>query len=341
MNADTRLDFPIDEVPKNGTLFSIQKDIHWVRMPLPMDLNHINLWIIGSKAECTLVDSGMFLEDVKNAWSDLIDKEKLSFKRVIVTHMHPDHIGLAGWFTSNFNIPLYMSRTDYLQCRVLAADTGNNVPHEAIDFYTQAGLSESQIKAYVERFGFFGSMIHRLPNSFNRLKDGDRIILNNESWEIIDGKGHTMEHLCLFSKDKNIFIAGDQLLPKITSHVGVFPTEPEANPLEDWLNSCKKLLDKLPEDVLVLPAHGRPFVGAHKRLNTIINHHETSLDKLLDFLSEPKRSVDVFSVLFKRKIDDGNFLMATGESIAHLNCLFNRGLIDKRLKNKEIFYEQK
>ncbi len=341
MNADTRLDFPIDEVPKNGTLFSIQKDIHWVRMPLPMDLNHINLWIIGSKEECTLVDSGMFLEDVKNAWSDLIDKEKLSFKRVIVTHMHPDHIGLAGWFTSNFNIPLYMSRTDYLQCRVLAADTGDNVPHEAIDFYTQAGLSESQIKAYVERFGFFGSMIHRLPNSFNRLKDGDRIILNNESWEIIDGKGHTMEHLCLFSKDKNIFIAGDQLLPKITSHVGVFPTEPEANPLEDWLNSCKKLLDKLPEDVLVLPAHGRPFVGAHKRLNTIINHHETSLDKLLDFLSEPKRSVDVFSVLFKRKIDDGNFLMATGESIAHLNCLFNRGLIDKRLKNKEIFYEQK
>ncbi len=341
MNADTRLDFPIDEVPKNGTLFSIQKDIHWVRMPLPMDLNHINLWIIGSKEECTLVDSGMFLEDVKNAWSDLIDKEKLSFKRVIVTHMHPDHIGLAGWFTSNFNIPLYMSRTDYLQCRVLAADTGNNVPHEAIDFYTQAGLSESQIKAYVERFGFFGSMIHRLPNSFNRLKDGDRIILNNESWEIIDGKGHTMEHLCLLSKDKNIFIAGDQLLPKITSHVGVFPTEPEANPLEDWLNSCKKLLDKLPEDVLVLPAHGRPFVGAHKRLNTIINHHETSLDKLLDFLSEPKRSVDVFSVLFKRKIDDGNFLMATGESIAHLNCLFNRGLIDKRLKNKEIFYEQK
>tara|TARA_B100000029_G_scaffold515716_1_gene624160 strand:- start:6727 stop:7752 length:1026 start_codon:yes stop_codon:yes gene_type:complete len=341
MNADTRLDFPIDEVPKNGTLFSIQKDIHWVRMPLPMDLNHINLWIIGSKEECTLVDSGMFLEDVKNAWSDLIDKEKLSFKRVIVTHMHPDHIGLAGWFTSNFNIPLYMSRTDYLQCRVLAADTGDNVPHEAIDFYTQAGLSESQIKAYVERFGFFGSMIHRLPNSFNRLKDGDRIILNNESWEIIDGKGHTMEHLCLLSKDKNIFIAGDQLLPKITSHVGVFPTEPEANPLEDWLNSCKKLLDKLPEDVLVLPAHGRPFVGAHKRLNTIINHHETSLDKLLDFLSEPKRSVDVFSVLFKRKIDDGNFLMATGESIAHLNCLFNRGLIDKRLKNKEIFYEQK
>jgi glyoxylase-like metal-dependent hydrolase (beta-lactamase superfamily II) len=340
MNPDTRLEFPIDTVPKNGTMYSINDQIHWVRMPLPMSLNHINLWLIGSKDQATLVDTGMFLDDVKTAWKDLISKEKIDIKKLIVTHMHPDHIGLAGWFVKKFNVPLCMSRTDYLQCRLLAADTGEYVPYEAINFYTQAGLSEKQIKNYIERFGFFGSIIHKLPDAYNRIKHGDMISIAGDEWECIEGRGHTMEHICLFSKAKNLLISGDQLLPKITSHVGVFPTEPNANPLDDWLESCKRLINLVPEDVLVLPAHGRPFLGAHKRLKTIINHHEESLNKLEEFLTTPKRSVDVFPVLFKREIDDSNFLMATGESIAHLNCLIERGLISRNISEGTAFYER-
>jgi glyoxylase-like metal-dependent hydrolase (beta-lactamase superfamily II) len=317
MNPDTRLEFPIDTVPKNGTMYSINDELHWVRMPLPMSLNHINLWLIGSKDQATLVDTGMFLDDVKTAWTDLISKEKIDIKKLIVTHMHPDHIGLAGWFVKKFN-----------------------VHYEAIDFYTQAGLSEKQIKNYIERFGFFGSIIHKLPDAYNRIKHGDMISIAGDEWECIEGRGHTMEHICLFSKAKNLLISGDQLLPKITSHVGVFPTEPNANPLDDWLESCKRLINFVPEDVLVLPAHGRPFLGAHKRLKTIINHHEESLNKLEEFLTTPKRSVDVFPVLFKREIDDSNFLMATGESIAHLNCLIERGLILRNIIEGTAFYER-
>ena len=128
----------------------------------------------------------------------------------------------------------------------------------------------------------------------------------------------------LASKELNIFISGDQLLPTISSHVGIFPTEPEANPVEDWISSCHKLIKALPEDVLVLPGHGRPFVGAHKRLHALIDHHETSLDKLHAALAKPKRSVDVFDILFKREIDDSNLIMATGEALGHLNCLIKR-----------------
>ena len=301
MNPDTRLEFPIDTVPKNGTMYSINNELHWVRMPLPMSLNHINLWLIGSKDQATLVDTGMFLDDVKTAWTDLINKEKIDIKKLIVTHMHPDHIGLAGWFVKKFNVPLCMSRTDYLQCRLLAADTGEYVPHEAINFYTQAGLSEKQIKNYIERFGFFGSIIHKLPDAYNRIKHGDVISIAGDEWECIEGRGHT---------------------------------------IDDWLKSCKRLIDLVPEDVLVLPAHGRPFLGAHKRLKTIINHHEESLNKLEEFLTTPKRSVDVFPVLFKREIDDGNFLMATGESIAHLNCLIERGLVSRNISEGIAFYER-
>jgi glyoxylase-like metal-dependent hydrolase (beta-lactamase superfamily II) len=282
----------------------------------------------------------MHLDDTKNAWKDLIESEELTINDVIVTHMHPDHIGMAGWFVENYKTSFSMSRTDYLQCRMLAADTGDHVPNEAINFYTQAGMTVEQIESFTKRFGFFGSIIHPLPHSYTRLKDQDSININGIEWLVIDGRGHTLEHLCLFSKELNIFISGDQLLPTISSHVGIFPTEPEANPVEDWISSCHKFIKALPEDVLVLPGHGRPFVGAHKRLHALIDHHETSLDKLHAALAKPKRSVDVFDVLFKREIDDSNLIMATGEALGHLNCLIKRNRAKKYLVDGICWYEQ-
>ena len=175
MNAEKRLEFPIDEVPKYGDLHQINEQIHWIRMPLPMSLNHVNLWTVGDKDNLTLIDTGMQLDDTMNLWKALIKKEKLSIKNVIATHMHPDHIGLAGWFVKKYNSNFSMSRTDYLQCRILSADTGNDVPNDAIEFYIQAGMTKDQIHAFTKRFGFFGSIVHPLPRSYNRLKDGDVI----------------------------------------------------------------------------------------------------------------------------------------------------------------------
>ena len=171
MNSETRLIFPLDVVPKSGTMYEINKHVRWIRMPLPMSLNHINLWGLGTQDNLTLVDTGMHLDETKNAWINLIESENLSVKDVVVTHMHPDHVGMAGWFVKNYNTTFSMSRTDYLQCRMLSADTGDHVPHEAIDFYTQAGMTKEQIQSFTKRFGFFGSIIHPLPHSYNRLKD--------------------------------------------------------------------------------------------------------------------------------------------------------------------------
>jgi glyoxylase-like metal-dependent hydrolase (beta-lactamase superfamily II) len=296
---------------------------------------------VGDKDSLTLIDTGMNLKDTKNLWKNLIKKENLFFKHIIATHMHPDHVGLAGWFVKKYGSNFSMSRTDYLQCRMLSADTGDDVPNDAINFYTQAGMTKDQIHSFTKRFGFFGSIVHPLPRSYNRLKDGDCIEINGKNWLVIDGQGHTMEHLAFFSEELNVFISGDQLLPTISSHVGIFPTEPEANPVEDWIESCNKLLKILPKNVLVLPGHGRPFIGADKRLKALIEHHETSLDKLHDILKTPKRAVDVFDVLFNREIDDSNLIMATGESLAHLNCLYYRGMIKKSLdQNNQCWYEQ-
>ena len=338
MSTDTRLIFPIDEIPKNGTSIRIADEITWVRMPLPMSLNHINLWLIGNEDK-TLVDTGMHLPEVVDNWSSLIQKDNLNINRVFITHMHPDHVGMGGWFVDNHNCDFMMSRTDYLQCRVLSSDKSGNVPQVAIDFYKRAGMAEEMLERYVSRFGFFGSIIYPLPSSYIRVKNNDVFQFGSREWRVLEGSGHTMEHLCLYSLDEKYLISGDQILPTISSHVGVFPTEPEANPLEDWINSCKRLKSQVAEDVLVLPAHGRPFIGAHKRLDALINLHETNLESLCKLLKTPKQAPDTFSVLFNRDINESNFLMALGESIAHLNCLEQRGVIQKELIDGIYHYE--
>ena len=339
MSTDTRLNFPIDDIPKNGESLKIADGLTWVRMPLPMSLNHINLWLIGENNDQTLVDTGMHLPEVVEKWTALINKESFSIKRVFITHMHPDHVGMGGWFVDQHNCEFMMSRTDYLQCRVLSADKTGNVPQVAIDFYKKAGMKEEALERYVSRFGFFGSIIYPLPSSYQRVKDGDIFNFGEREWKVLEGSGHTMEHLCLYSLDEEYLISGDQILPTISSHVGVFPTEPEANPLEDWINSCKRLKSQVNEEVLVLPAHGRPFIGAHKRLDALINLHEANLESLHDLLKEPRKATETFSVLFNREIDENNFLMALGESLAHLNCLEHRGSISKDLIDGVYHYE--
>jgi glyoxylase-like metal-dependent hydrolase (beta-lactamase superfamily II) len=128
-----------------------------------------------------------------------------------------------------------------------------------------------------------------------------------------------------------LLISGDQVLPKITSNVSVFPTEPDADPLKDWLESLASIRAAVPDDVLVLPAHNEPFYGLHAWIDQLIQGHERSLGRLLDALREPRTAVDVFSLLFRRPISGETLQMATGESLAHLNCLIQRGQVTRNL----------
>jgi glyoxylase-like metal-dependent hydrolase (beta-lactamase superfamily II) len=166
-----------------------------------------------------------------------------------------------------------------------------------------------------------------LPQAYRRLYDGQSGVIGEYDWQVIIGRGHSPEHACLYCAERNILISGDQILPTISSNVSVWPTEPGANPLAQWFDSLRHLKDVLPEDVLVLPAHGKVFRGAHTRLNELIEEHESGLEKLRDLCREPKRVLDVFPALFKSQINDGNLIMATGEAIAHLNYLHYAGEI--------------
>lgn len=333
-NSETRpiLVYPCGDPPETGCVHEVAPGILWIRMPMPFALSHINLWVIEDDDGWAIVDTGLRTSDTTAAWHKLFDGPlgQRRATRVLATHMHPDHIGMAGWLTRKFDCRLWMTRLEYLTCRMLVADTVREAPEDGIRFYRQAGWNEDAIEQYRARFGNFGKMTHALPDSYRRLQDGERIVIGRHEWRVVVGSGHSPEHACLYCSDLKLLISGDQVLPRISSNVSVFPTEPDADPLGDWISSLEKLKREVPNDVLVLPAHNEPFHGLHERLDHLSRSQARALDRLRAALLQPKRAVDVFSTLFSRQIasdDPGQLGLATGESLAHLNYLIHRGEI--------------
>jgi glyoxylase-like metal-dependent hydrolase (beta-lactamase superfamily II) len=325
-----KLDYPFETGPAPGTgeAVDVAPGVKWFRMPLGGPLQFINVWAIEDGEGWCVVDTGMQTRDTSQAWRTAF-KDALGGRpitRVIVTHLHPDHVGLAGWMTRKFNCRLWMTRLEYLQCRMLVADTGREAPEDGINFYKAAGWDEDTIENYRTRFGGFGKAIYQLPDSYRRVDDGEEFDIGGRTWRIVTGNGHSPDHACLYCPEAKLLISGDQVLPRISSNVSVFPTEPDADPLSDWMTSCAKVKREVPDEVLVLPAHNDPFHGLHARLDHLINGHERSLDRLEAVLGkEPKRAIDVFGALFARPIGPELVGMATGESLAHINCLIERG----------------
>jgi glyoxylase-like metal-dependent hydrolase (beta-lactamase superfamily II) len=342
--ADTAaaLVYPFESTPGIGQALQIAPGVLWLRMPLPMSLNHINLWALEDENGWTLVDTGMQTTEIAAAWGNVMSGPMTDrpATRVICTHMHPDHIGMAGWLTRRFNCQLWTTRLEYVTCRMLVADTGREAPLDAIRFYQAAGWDSTAIENYKTRFGGFGKMVYALPDSFRRVRDGDQLTIGARQWHAVVGRGHSPEHLCLYCPELRLLISGDQVLPRITSNVSVFPTEPEADPLTDWLDSLASIKTRVPDDVLVLPSHNEPFRGLHARLHQLIQGHERSLNRLLESLATPKTAVQVFGILFRRPVNSSVLDMASGESIAHLNCLIRRGQVVKRLDDDGVAWYQ-
>lgn len=343
--AKPALEYPFAQAPETGKTLEVARGVFWIRMPLPMTLDHINIWALEDGDGWTIVDTGMRTDDTLAAWRALFASatDKRPLQRVIGTHMHPDHIGMSGWLTRKFHCRLWMTQLEYLNCRVLTGDTGREAPEDAVAFYQKAGWGQGAIENYQARFGNFGKHIHALPESYRRIQDGEDIQIGGSSWRVIVGRGHSPEHACLYSSEQKVLISGDQVLPRISSNVSVYPTEPDANPMHEWLETLKKIKEEVPDDVLVLPSHNECFRGLHARLDYLAMAQERTLDRLRKTLKEPRRAIDVFVALFGRSIDetDGGLLnLATGESIARLNYLLHRGEITRQADHEGVVWYQ-
>jgi glyoxylase-like metal-dependent hydrolase (beta-lactamase superfamily II) len=231
-----------------------------------------------------------------------------------------------------------MSRLEYLSCRLMAADTGRAAPAAGIEFYRSAGWDDPAIEAYKAKFGTFGELIYPMPASYRRISGGETLTLGDANWKVVAGNGHSPEHACLYNADAKLLISGDQVLPRISSNVSVYPTEPDANPLHDWLTSLAAIMQQVPDDVLVLPSHNLPFVGLHARCRELIESHRRGLSRLEGMLDEPRRAIDVFAALFSRPITPEVLGMATGEAMAHLNYLTQLGRATREADSRGVWW---
>ncbi len=309
--------------PEPGELIPVAPGLDWARLPVPGALKHVNVWLLDDGDGVAAVDTGLDIAPCREAWEALLAGPLAGRRltRVICTHFHPDHLGLAGCLCGRFGAPLVMTREEWLFARMLTADVRPAPPAEATAYQRAAGWSEERIAAEAEKgWGRFSAMVSPVPVSFLRIRDGDTLRTGARAWRIVTGNGHSPEHACLVDDEAGIMIAGDQVLPRITSNISLSLSEPEGDPLGDWLASIDKLRG-LSNSLLVLPSHGDPFTGLHARLDALEHGHRDRLHALHARLAEPKRAVDCFPVLFARKIEDNMMGLATGEAMAHLRRL--------------------
>ncbi len=331
------LTYPLgDKVPGMGEMIEVRPGILWGRLPIFGQLKHVNVLAVEDDGgDFAVVDTGFRTSQCSDGWKAMLAGPLAGRRasKIICTHMHADHIGLAGWLCHKFQAPLWMTRGEWLMARMLIADARDTVPEEQIAFWRGTGWSEGQIERAAEHgFGRMARAVSQMPLGYRRMVEGELIPMAGRRWEVFVGSGHSPEHACLLDREGKVLIAGDQVLPRISSNISMGVTEPEADPLGEWLVSLAKL-KTLPDDLLVLPGHGEPFYGLHTRCTALEEEHHGRLDALVENLGEPLRAVDCFGWLFRRPIGDDVIGMASGEALAHLRHLEVTGRITRETRD--------
>ena len=304
----------------------------WIRMPLPFALDHINLWLIEDGDGWTVVDTGYGVEATWQIWERHLEGVMAGrpVKDIVVTHYHPDHLGSAAWLVARTGAPLWMTTAEFLSGHAAHDDTAGFDRATGIDFFARNGLDVDRMPERLRSGNGYRRGVPEIPRTYRRMMHGDRIGIGGRDWEVIVMYGHAPEQATLYCEELNVLISSDQVLPRITSNVGVWGNQPEGNPLAQFLASLGRLAH-LPADTLVLPSHERVFHGLHRRIEELHEHHAARLERLLAGCERPISACDALPLLFKRKLDDHQMMFAMGESIAHLHYLHAQGSVRREV----------
>ena len=329
------LEYPFPEIPAPGRTVEVAPGMHWLSMPLPFKLDHINLWLIEEEEEAnagwTVVDTGIGNAETRALWEKILGKTHV--KRVVLTHYHPDHAGNAAWLCERYGAELWTTQGEYLTAHAVRTASAGYTPDAVLAVFRKNGLDEERAARMRGPRNRYADLVPDFPHSYRRIIEGDEITLGKYRWRAIVGHGHAPEHLSLYCQELNTVIAGDMLLSTISTNVSVWSIDPEGDPLRLFLDSVARYRE-LPEDVLVLPSHGKPFRGAHRRVEELQKHHESRLGELVRSLEKPQSAAELLGVLFRRPLDTHQTFFAMGEAIAHLHYLYYAGRA-KRAQGKD------
>lgn len=329
------LDYPFNDfLPEFGTALEVAPGIRWVRLPLPFALDHINAWLIrdqfGGREGWTLIDCGVARDELKAIWQQVFAEALggLPIVRVLVTHMHPDHVGLAEWIGSRFSAPLWMTLSEYVTARLYSegrVQGGATGGERSAAFFRSHGMQNPEdLDRIRARATYYSSLVPRVPSAYRRIMHDERIDIGGRLWQVKVGYGHSPEHASLYCEELETLISGDMVLPRISTNVSVHDDEPEGNPLKLYLASLDEY-DYVPTNALILPSHGRPFRGIHTRIRQQQRHHAERLKEVRETCVEPQSALDIVPLMFKRKLDLHQLTFALGEALAHLNLLYHAG----------------
>ena len=299
---------------------------------MPFALDHVNLWLLEDDEGWTVVDCGYASDEIMVLWEQHFTgiMQGRPLKKVIVTHGHPDHIGLAAWLVQRKGGQVWLAENEYRFARDIYTEAVGWQRECSENFLRRCGVPESRFSLCAMPQQRFLQGVLKLPAEYHRIKHDDCIEIGDRSWQFITGRGHSPEHTALYSR--GVLISGDQILPSISPNIGVWPNDLDADPLTLYLDSLGSMRE-LPADTLVLPAHGKVFRGLHQRLDELLTHHHQRLDLLFDACQEPRSATDLLPVLFPRRLDEQDLQFALGELLAHLNYLCLRGQVRRDLQS--------
>ena len=316
------IEHPWPEPPAGGETIEVAPGIQWLRMPLPFQLDHINLWLLADGDGWTIIDTGVALEPTRERWERIFATRLAGrpVRRVLVTHFHPDHIGNAAWLAERWRAELWCTQTEWLAAEYALRSRDDADLDRRVAYYRRNGVAADATAQMRRRGNPYPLLVSGLPFQFMPIAEGETLTIGGRAWRVITARGHSPEHACLWCEEAGVLIAGDQVLPKITTNVSVWPERPRENPLRSYLDSLARVRP-LGVDALVLPSHGLPFRGLHDRLDALVQHHEARLSEAADVLTEPRTAADLVPVLFRRELDAHHLGFAIGETVAHLNFL--------------------